>query len=177
MYLRSDDSTTYLKNYTKCYIQSPLETRSVVQSFLKLQTRLTNSTSRVLSRITCPLDTNPTSPLPDPNVATVHIPINLHQDDPTYSYPIELSTPTELLFSSPRIQSEDTNIGANEHGIDEIVGHPSPRHMPPSLVLNVYECHNLLHKKWKRSYVMFVSFIPKNLLEIYQNFSALSCEF
>ena len=144
----------------------------MVQSFLKSQTRLTNSTSHVLSQIICPLDTNPTSPLPDPNVATVHIPMNHtieHQDDPTYSYPIELSTPTELLFSSSRIQNGDTNIGTNEHGIDAIVGHPPPRPMSPSLVLNVSECHNLLHKKWKRSYVMFVSFNPKILLEIYQN--------
>ena len=133
MYLRSHDNTTSIKKYTKCYIQSPLETRSVVQMFMTLENRLNNSTSRIISRITDPPDTNPTSPLPTLNVAAIDTPINHtieHEDNLTYSYPIELPTPTELLFSSPRIQNEDTNIGTSEHSIDTIVSSPPTAYAP-----------------------------------------------
>ena len=48
-YLRSHDSTTSIKKYTKCYIKSSIETWSVVQTFLKSENRLNNSTSRIIS--------------------------------------------------------------------------------------------------------------------------------
>ena len=75
-YLRSHDRTNSNSKYTKCYLQSPLETRSVVQSFLKSENRMKNSSSRALCRFTDTPDMNYTSPLPSTNVATIDTPIN-----------------------------------------------------------------------------------------------------
>ena len=101
-FLKSHTDANTQAKYKKVYVQSPLETRSEVRSFLKSETRCNNSSSVIRSNITLLPATNTVKD------ATYDSPINqfTHQQDTTFPRYFELPTPTKLFISPPRIESE-----------------------------------------------------------------------